>query len=1039
MKQDFDKRINVLNYWIDVESSTPPIIKTSNFTNKNDSKWNQNISFIHKDDLLWREPLSKNIKNPKNWVHKIFLGIFNTKFVIEEFSPDDLTDIKYTHETCLVSFLVDGDGFPISKTIRIPDYLKSIAMITIKEPDQAKLFDVRIQDLFATWSHSIKNNKEKLNTEVLLEFLNKILLELNWDLLISAVKDSGFKSLAYSESINLESLKEEERPKFETSDITSSLIVDDLINVKKDCESGIWGNALSKYLSYDENIKNKRIDVIKDRESFIKGLDIDKMPLVCWPFKNNSPLVSLQQYSVNTIFDNIENDHLLSINGAPGTGKTTLLKDIIANIIFQRAENIIKFKNNPQKAFNKIGETSLKLNSKNIQEIFKLDESISGYEIVVSSSNNGAIENITRELPLKEGISPLYDKDLSYLSEIATSINEKESWGLISASLGNKKNNYNFYSKFLYSKIDENGSSKSIFDYLSKPNFFMEERLSWKESCENFENKLKNVKNIIKTTKKIKEDLSNYNTLLEEVKEIKNNYYFLDKRIKNETTKYNKKIEEAKNLKLNILVQKDDYKKSKNSLFGKSKNKLKLIVDKINLDSNKLKILIKGIEIDKHKLKDKKNRLELDKNLFNSKIENLKRIKELNNIFVKDINQDIPFESFWDQEYNKVHKASPWQSKELNKARTELFIASINLHKSFLIENSDYISSNLNAFKQVLSNSFDESETLSKSIWETVFLVVPVISTTFSSFDKLFGNLKSNSLGWLLIDEAGQATPQAPVGALWRSKKAIFLGDPLQTQPVVQIEDKLSSVLLKKNNTPKYWSSTMLSAQEIADRNNKFGTEIDLGEKKWVGMPLRVHRRCDEPMFSISNKIAYNNSMIFGKKRARDKIDIEKVIGKTSWFDIDGTSVNNTHWINEEGLKLLEMLKIICSSKNYDYGSAMPNIYIITPFKNISFELKKLLASKKEEWKPKDVLDKEFDLWIEKSIGTIHSFQGEETDVVFLILGGNTERPNAISWVCEEPNILNVAATRAIKAFYIIGNKKIWNSGVFGIIKNYIK
>lgn len=1038
MEQNFNKKIDILNYWIDIESSTPPTIKTSNFTNKGDSKWNQTISFSRDDDILWLEPLVQNIETPENWVHKIFLGVFNTKHVIEEYASEDLTEIKSTHDTCLVSFLLDGSGMPVKNSIKIPDYLKSIAMTTIKDREQAKLFDIRIQDMFATWSYSLKNNNLDVNKESLSEFLHKILIELNWDLLADALHNEEFKSLAYSESINLKTLKDGAKPQFDTNDITSSLIVDDLKTVKKNVEFGIISKPLSIYLS-DENFgKDNKIDVIRNKDFFKEGLDIDKMPLACWPLTGKYPLVSSQQFAVNKLFEEIENNQILSVNGPPGTGKTTLLKDVVANIIFERATKMLKFKKNPKDAFEKIGETSLKLNSKTIQEIFKVHPSISGYEIVVASSNNGAVENITKEFPLKEEIDQSWHNKAEYLTEIASNMNSKESWGLISASLGNKNNNYNFYSQFLYSKTDENGTTKSIFDYLSKPNYFDEKRLNWEDACINLENKISKVKEIKREVIEIRNTAEEYKSFYDNALNSKKRCDLLAKRILAEKKSISKKIKSLKEGQMDYLVLKDDFKKAKNSLFG-GKAKLQRLLNEIQTLERKLKRSKKEIEIDKINLEKRNKQFKKEKQEFEKSKKTMEKLKVFHEKYVKKANQEIPFDVFWNQEYIKIQKSSPWHSVELNDARAEVFIASIDLHKAFMIENASCIASNLNAFKQVLNNSFYEDEKLTRAVWETLFLVVPIISTTFSSFDKLFGDLLANSIGWLLIDEAGQSTPQAPVGALWRSERAVFVGDPLQVQPVVQIEDKLSDVLLDKNNVPKYWSSTMLSAQEIADRQNPYGTEIDLGEKKWVGMPLRVHRRCDEPMFSISNKIAYDNLMIFGKKRARQKIDVEKVLGNTSWMNVEGEADNNSHWIPDEGKKLLEMLRKVCHSEGYEQKGEMPKIYIITPFKNVAFEVRRMLQREKSSWIPEGVTDSQVDDWLYNSIGTIHSFQGEETDVVFLILGGNISRPGAISWVCDEPNILNVATTRAKNAFYIVGNKKIWDKGVFGLIKGYIK
>ena len=65
--------------------------------------------------------------------------------------------------------------------------------------------------------------------------------------------------------------------------------------------------------------------------------------------------------------------------------------------------------------------------------------------------------------------------------------------------------------------------------------------------------------------------------------------------------------------------------------------------------------------------------------------------------------------------------------------------------------------------------------------------------------------------------------------------------------------------------------------------------------------------------------------------------------------------------------------------------------------------------------------------WIENSCGTIHTFQGKETNEVIIILGCDESSKNAAAWAGQKPNILNVAVTRAKYKVAIIGDANIWS------------
>ncbi len=255
-------------------------------------------------------------------------------------------------------------------------------------------------------------------------------------------------------------------------------------------------------------------------------------------------------------------------------------------------------------------------------------------------------------------------------------------------------------------------------------------------------------------------------------------------------------------------------------------------------------------------------------------------------------------------------------------------------------------------------------------LWSTLFLVVPVISTTFASVDRMLGDLPARSIGWLLIDEAGQALPQAAVGAVMRAKRSIVVGDPLQIPPVVTLPERLNFEICKFFKVDKsVWAAPDASAQALADQASRFqaGFRSDQGLRR-VGVPLFVHRRCQEPMFGISNRIAYDGQMVHAPG-PRGTGAIGSVLGPSKWLDIDGEA--DSKWCPAEGELVASLLGEIAAA-----GIINPDLFIITPFGIVAQELRRRLERGGHSQE-----------WVNNRVGTIHTVQGREADTVILVLG----------------------------------------------------
>src|SRR6185437_7778151 len=180
----------------------------------------------------------------------------------------------------------------------------------------------------------------------------------------------------------------------------------------------------------------------------------------------------------------------------------------------------------------------------------------------------------------------------------------------------------------------------------------------------------------------------------------------------------------------------------------------------------------------------------------------------------------------------------PGADEEFSRARTRLFLAALALHKAFILNAGPRMFQNLNTLMAVLDGQGRPQNPADLlAAWQTLFLVVPVVSTTFASVGRMFSGLGRESLGWLLVDEAGQAAPQNAAGALWRCRRAVIVGDPLQLEPVVTLPWGGQRALMEEFNVAPEWAPSRSSAQQLADRLAIAGTSLPgpAGEEVWVG------------------------------------------------------------------------------------------------------------------------------------------------------------------------------------------------------------
>lgn len=980
------------------------------------------------NDLPWMRPLMA--RDPKKTIqYTIYLGVFSMSSVsdfVKAFFKDESINPNVTDaRVCYASVKLDCQGIYIQNSFGLstmPWALRQLEENKVDTNTWSDDFKELKDNLFERLTENQKeladDNKSYLSDvqtlENLWEIQSLIVQKLKWS--------TSPQTEIYIRTEEVYKKNNPSEPDESNADILNSFYIEDLERVITSYEKGDYRKTFKDYLSACLNKDFVHSDLSLHPDILRESLIPENYPDGCWPSPYSASL--MQQFAVNTVYKELSGEKqegLFSVNGPPGTGKTTLLRDIIAAILVKRAKNMVRF-NDPAKAFRKIGE--VQVSEKYTPFIYEPDPSICDGGIVVTSSNNGAVENISKELPLKGEVKG-YSDLVGYFRQVSEECLDEKYWGIIAAVLGNKENQ-----RKLIGCIWNGNSEKETYTLKQHLADYKPTEEEWLGVVSSFERKLSEVKaeksrltgfmqnaeNIEKIRLK-QEDIA-YRLTVDEKE--------LDTRIE-ASNLLSAEIDESRRRREEVKTEMQLLQSTRPSFFTywfskdvrtQYKKAVASVLSEYNISGERLarqnaelQKLCTEIETLKSKWeKSKREHDEIDeqyKLLLNS-VE--KAREELKGAYADA--------SFWQRiESKEVQETTPWYSETLKRLQSELFVEAMKVNELFLLRanaTSSRIKTTLDGFFNFLKTGGNLTEKEIQAMWNTFWLVVPVVSSTFASIQRMFSSLGTGSIPWLFVDEAGQAVPQAAAGAIWRSKRAVIVGDPFQIEPVVTIPEQIINNFSRYFGLGKTQIHTSLSVQSMADRANPFGWVTN---DTWTGSPLRVHRRCIDPMFSIANEIAYNNMMYnstFGST--------SNLIMQNGFVQVEG-NVSGRHYVPEQGMAIKLMIM-----EEIRQLQDLPDLFVISPFSEIPSILKKELRQliRKALAPFKQIDDDTLKKWLDSHIGTVHTFQGKQAAGVIFCLGLDEKTKGAATWASSKPNLLNVALTRAKFRFVAVGDGKIW-------------
>lgn len=257
-----------------------------------------------------------------------------------------------------------------------------------------------------------------------------------------------------------------------------------------------------------------------------------------------------------------------------------------------------------------------------------------------------------------------------------------------------------------------------------------------------------------------------------------------------------------------------------------------------------------------------------------------------------------------------------------------------------------------------------------------------------------------------IIDEASQCDIPSAIPILFRSKKVGVVGDPYQLSHVTKIKGSKDVLLRKRHgltqvNNDQRFAFPDTSLYDLFAQTNGVNPTL-----------LRDTYRSVDEIAAYSNDLFYKGSLRV--LTLSDKLNIPKGTKPgIHWSDVKSeirTAGPHGCIAPQEIEEIVRILRKLLLEDNFS-----GTVGVVTPFHQQKIRLMDKVVS-------------EFSFEVRQRsnliVDTSHGFQGDERDVIIMSLCSGPDMPQgSLGFIRENPNLMNVAVSRARAVIHIVGNK----------------